>query len=90
MENMDNLEVVRKILSKKIREMRENTDGDVEQNKEFLALRLVFLESKQTFTYSQFIENLRHKYESNEDKELKKQIEKVMDFANFSDNGCEQ
>jgi hypothetical protein len=89
MENMDNLEIVRKYLSKRIREMRENSDGDVEKNKEFLALRLVFLESKQTFTYSQFIENLRHKYESNEDKELRKQIDEVMNFANFSENGSE-
>jgi hypothetical protein len=89
MENMDNLEIVRKHLSKRIREMRENSDGDVEKNKEFLALRLVFLESKQTFTYSQFIENLRHKYESNEDKELRKQIDEVMNFANFSENGSE-
>ena len=89
MENMDNLEIVRKILSKKIREMRENSNGDVEKNKEFLALRLVFLESKQTFTYSQFIENLRHKYETNEDKELRKQIDKVMNFAIFSENGSE-
>lgn len=89
MENMDNLEIVRKILSKKIREMRENSDGDVEKNKEFLALRLVFLESKQTFTYSQFIENLRHKYETNDDKELRKQIDKVMNFAIFSENGSE-
>jgi len=86
---MDNLEIVRKYLSKRIREMRENSDGDVEKNKEFLALRLVFLESKQTFTYSQFIENLRHKYESNEDKELRKQIDEVMNFANFSENGSE-
>ena len=90
MENMDNLEIVRKQLSKKIREMRENSDGDVEKNKKFLALRLVFLESKQTFTYSQFIENLRHKYESNNDKELRKQIDEVMNFGKFSENGSEE
>jgi hypothetical protein len=87
MESMDNLEIVRKYLSKRIREMRENASGDVEKNKEFLALRLVFLESKQTFTYSQFVENLRHKYETNEDKELRKQIDEVMNFTDKTKNG---
>jgi hypothetical protein len=87
MESMDNLEIVRKYLSKRIREMRENCSGDVEKDKEFLALRLVFLESKQTFTYSQFVENLRHKYETNEDKELRKQIDEVMNFTDKTKNG---
>ncbi len=79
---MNNLEIVRKYLSKKIRTMRENSVGDVEKDKEFLALRTIYLESKQTFTYSQFIENLKHKYESDENKELKKQIEIVSNFKN--------
>ncbi len=78
---MDNLELIRGYLSRRIREMRETTSGDVEKDKEFLALRLIYLESKQTFTYSQFVENLKHKYESDGDEILKKQIDGVINFT---------
>lgn len=81
---MDNLELIRKYLSKRIREMRETTSGDVEKDKEFLALRLIYLESKQTFTYSQFVGNLKHKYESDGDEILKKQIDGVINFTDKS------
>lgn len=78
---MDNLEIIRKYLSKRIREMRETTVGDVEKDKEFLALRLIYLESKQTFTYTQFIENLKHKYEFDENKILQEQIHNIMNIT---------
>jgi hypothetical protein len=81
MESMDNLEIVRKYLSKRIRDMRENCSGDVEKDKEFLALRTVYLESKQTFTYSQFVENLKYKYETDENVILRKQIDEIMNFS---------
>jgi len=83
---MRKLEIVRKILSDKIREMRENNDTeDLDRNKEFLALRMIYLESKQSFTYSQFLENLKHKYEENNEKDIREQIDFVMDLTSLNE-----
>ena len=83
---MKKLEIVRKILSDKIRDMRENNDTDeLDKNKEFLALRMVYLESKQSFTYSQFLENLKHKYEENMEKDIREQIGLVMDLTSLNE-----